>query len=46
MSEDRFRLPDFFILWVSRNWSTLENNGELVANFDIRGVELTGWKQE
>jgi len=24
----------------------LENNGELVANFDIRGVELTGWKQE
>lgn len=29
LSEDRFWLPDFFVLWVSGNWSTVKNGGEL-----------------
>ena len=29
LSEDRFRFPDFFILRVSGNWSTVKNGREL-----------------
>ena len=29
LSEDRFRFPDFFILRVSGNWSTVKKGGEL-----------------
>ena len=52
MSEDRFGFPDFFILQVSGNWSTVENDRELSGydrywvccgdRMDKSGAELTG----
>ena len=53
LSEDRFRFPDFFVLRVSGNWSTVKKSGELsgwfwywgcwVDRLDKWYVELTAW---
>lgn len=34
MSEDRFRFPDFFILRVSGNWSTVKNYNSVADEID------------
>ncbi len=42
MSEDRFRFPDFFILRVSGNWSTVKKGGELSGydRYDTRQMTV------